>query len=194
MKAYELYKSIGAEKDAQNTLEAMMGKRNFWYTGLFLLTFYLLWTVETIKTKTLGRSLKLPIIACIIGCIIYLINIQTSIAYLTIISIASFIFIYKKASSMEDVEMYYGKRERWDGRRKKISNKNKKLKHSSPITHHSSPFLKWAGGKYRIVDDIKKFLPKGNRLVEPFVGSGAVFLNTDYDAYLLADINEESYA
>jgi tetratricopeptide (TPR) repeat protein len=29
MKAYELYKSIGAEKDAQNTLEAMMGKRNF---------------------------------------------------------------------------------------------------------------------------------------------------------------------
>jgi hypothetical protein len=78
--------------------------------ALFLLTFYLLWTVETIKTKTLGKSLKLPAIACIVGCITYLINIQTSIAYLTIISIASFIFIYKKASSMEDVEMYYVKR------------------------------------------------------------------------------------
>jgi DNA adenine methylase len=51
------------------------------------------------------------------------------------------------------------------------------------------PFLKWAGGKYRIVNDIKKFLPTGNRLIEPFVGSGAVFLNTNYDSYLLADIN-----
>ncbi|MGU9759657.1 DNA adenine methylase [Serratia marcescens] len=26
------------------------------------------------------------------------------------------------------------------------------------------------------------------RLVEPFVGSGAVFLNTDYESYLLCDI------
>jgi DNA adenine methylase len=51
------------------------------------------------------------------------------------------------------------------------------------------PFLKWAGGKYRVVNDIKKFLPAGDRLIEPFVGSGAVFLNTNYDSYLLADIN-----
>ena len=28
-------------------------------------------------------------------------------------------------------------------------------------------------------------------MVEPFVGSGAVFLNTDYQKYLLADINED---
>jgi hypothetical protein len=58
-------------------------------------------------TKSLDKSLKIPIIACGIGYIIYLINSQISIAYLTIISIASFLFIYKKASSMEDVEMYY---------------------------------------------------------------------------------------
>lgn len=53
------------------------------------------------------------------------------------------------------------------------------------------PFLKWAGGKYRLVDLIKTTLPKGNRLIEPFVGSGAVFLNTDYSANLLADSNPD---
>ncbi|MCR4443250.1 MAG: Dam family site-specific DNA-(adenine-N6)-methyltransferase [Peptococcaceae bacterium] len=53
------------------------------------------------------------------------------------------------------------------------------------------PFLKWAGGKYRIIDRICKELAPGKRLIEPFVGSGAVFLNTDYDNYLLCDINKD---
>lgn len=54
------------------------------------------------------------------------------------------------------------------------------------------PFLKWAGGKYKIIDRIVSALPKdANRLVEPFVGSGAVFLNTEYDNYLLADANPD---
>ncbi len=53
------------------------------------------------------------------------------------------------------------------------------------------PFLKWAGGKYRIVDRIKAQLPPGDRLVEPFVGSGAVFLNIDFPAYLLSDSNAD---
>lgn len=53
------------------------------------------------------------------------------------------------------------------------------------------PFLKWAGGKYRLVEQIKRRLPQGNRLIEPFVGSGAVFLNTDYEEYLLSDINQD---
>jgi DNA adenine methylase len=53
------------------------------------------------------------------------------------------------------------------------------------------PFLKWPGGKYRIVDHIKRRLPSGRRLIEPFVGSGAVFLNTDYQEYLLSDINAD---
>ncbi len=55
----------------------------------------------------------------------------------------------------------------------------------------SRPFLKWAGGKYRLLERIKTSLPPGNRLIEPFVGSGAVFLNTDYDKYLLGDINPD---
>ncbi len=54
------------------------------------------------------------------------------------------------------------------------------------------PFLKWAGGKYKIIDRIRSALPNdANRLVEPFVGSGAVFLNVEYDSYLLADTNPD---
>lgn len=53
------------------------------------------------------------------------------------------------------------------------------------------PFLKWAGGKYRLVDRIQSVLPAGDRLIEPFVGSGAVFLNTNYQSYLLADSNPD---
>jgi len=53
------------------------------------------------------------------------------------------------------------------------------------------PFLKWPGNKYKIIERIKRELPSGNRLIEPFVGSGAVFLNTDYNSYILGDINQD---
>ncbi len=52
-------------------------------------------------------------------------------------------------------------------------------------------FLKWAGGKYGLVEDIQRHLPEGRKLIEPFVGAGSVFLNTDYEQYLLADINPD---
>src|SRR5690625_4128135 len=51
----------------------------------------------------------------------------------------------------------------------------------------TKPFLKWAGGKFKIIDKILAELPKGQRLIEPFVGSGAVFLNAPYKQFLLAD-------
>lgn len=50
-------------------------------------------------------------------------------------------------------------------------------------------FLKWAGGKSRIAKDIKKYLANGQRLVEPFVGSGTIFLTTKFEEYLLCDTN-----
>lgn len=53
------------------------------------------------------------------------------------------------------------------------------------------PFLKWAGGKYRLVERIKKKLPSGKRLLEPFAGSCALTLNTDYPDYWLNDINQD---
>lgn len=51
------------------------------------------------------------------------------------------------------------------------------------------PFLKYPGNKYKVVNEIKKHFPKGKCLIEPFVGSGSVFLNTNYDEYVLSDIN-----
>ncbi len=53
------------------------------------------------------------------------------------------------------------------------------------------PFLKWAGNKHLIVDRIKAVLPPAERLVEPFAGSGALFLNTDYSHYVLSDSNAD---
>ncbi|EDP99626.1 Dam family site-specific DNA-(adenine-N6)-methyltransferase [Shewanella benthica] len=52
-------------------------------------------------------------------------------------------------------------------------------------------FLKWAGGKFKLIEALSKHLPEGDRLVEPFVGAGSVFLNTDYATYLLCDINQD---
>ena len=53
--------------------------------------------------------------------------------------------------------------------------------------------LKWAGGKKKLVNDIKGILPLKNkkRLIEPFVGGGSVFLNMHFEAYLLVDMNKD---
>ncbi|MBF0750798.1 MULTISPECIES: Dam family site-specific DNA-(adenine-N6)-methyltransferase [unclassified Pasteurella] len=60
----------------------------------------------------------------------------------------------------------------------------------SNIKHR--PFLKWAGGKFRLTDEINNAFPKKKQcLVEPFVGAGAVFLNTNFERYILADINPD---
>lgn len=52
-------------------------------------------------------------------------------------------------------------------------------------------FLKWAGGKSKVVSQLKPLLKRGKRLVEPFVGSGALFLDSDYEEYLLCDTNSD---
>lgn len=59
------------------------------------------------------------------------------------------------------------------------------------MNHKHRAFLKWAGGKYRLIADIQPHLPKKACLVEPFVGAGSVFLNTDFEQYLLADVNPD---
>ena len=53
------------------------------------------------------------------------------------------------------------------------------------------PFLKWAGNKYTIRQHILATLPEGKRLIEPFMGSGAIFLNTHYEQYVLAEKNPD---
>lgn len=54
-----------------------------------------------------------------------------------------------------------------------------------------STILKWAGNKTAIMSELKKHLPAGPRLVEPFAGSCAVMMETDYPSYLVADINPD---
>ncbi|EAM8075252.1 DNA adenine methylase [Salmonella enterica subsp. enterica serovar Bovismorbificans] len=54
-----------------------------------------------------------------------------------------------------------------------------------------STILKWAGNKTAIMAELKKHLPAGPRLVEPFAGSCAVMMATDYPHYLVADINPD---
>lgn len=56
---------------------------------------------------------------------------------------------------------------------------------------YKRPFLKWAGNKFRLIETILKTLPKGNRLIEPFVGSGAVFLNAGFNSNIVSDSNKE---
>lgn len=54
------------------------------------------------------------------------------------------------------------------------------------------PFLKWAGGKYSLLPELDRLIPAGKRLIEPFVGGGSVFLNSDkHESFLLADVNSD---
>jgi DNA adenine methylase len=55
----------------------------------------------------------------------------------------------------------------------------------------SSPLLRWVGSKSRMISILRVALPPGRRLIEPFVGSGSVFLGTSYPAYLLGDRNSD---
>lgn len=59
------------------------------------------------------------------------------------------------------------------------------------MTERIRPFLKWAGGKFKLCDWINQHLPRRPRLIEPFVGAAAVFLNSSFDHYLLNDCNPD---
>jgi DNA adenine methylase len=61
----------------------------------------------------------------------------------------------------------------------------------SHMTILSKPFLKWAGGKSKLVPILSEHLGVKGRLVEPFVGSGSVFMGTDFNDYLLCDSNPD---
>jgi DNA adenine methylase len=56
---------------------------------------------------------------------------------------------------------------------------------------YNRPFLKWAGGKYRLLDKILHELPSGDRFVEPFAGSCAVYLNARFHRALICDLNRD---
>lgn len=53
------------------------------------------------------------------------------------------------------------------------------------------PFLKWPGGKFRIINRILEELPSVSRFVEPFCGSCATYLNVSAKKALICDINKD---
>ena len=55
------------------------------------------------------------------------------------------------------------------------------------------PFLKWAGGKFRLMPLIHSYFIQHTHtvLVEPFVGAGSVFLNTPSPQFILNDLNKD---
>jgi len=56
----------------------------------------------------------------------------------------------------------------------------------------AAPFVKWAGGKGRLLSQLRPLLPSGvehMRHVEPFVGGGALFFSRRPERALLTDIN-----
>jgi len=57
----------------------------------------------------------------------------------------------------------------------------------------SRPFLKWPGGKFRLLKPILSQLPSCEQytLIEPFVGAGALFLNTSYHKVIINDLNPD---
>jgi DNA adenine methylase len=59
----------------------------------------------------------------------------------------------------------------------------------------AKPFVKWAGGKTKLVPEILKYLPeKYNNYIEPFVGGGALFFALKPKKAILNDINSELIA
>jgi DNA adenine methylase len=54
---------------------------------------------------------------------------------------------------------------------------------------YRSPLF-YVGDKYKLIREIKTHFPRRiNRLIEPFVGGGSVFMNVDAEGFLLNDIN-----
>jgi len=51
------------------------------------------------------------------------------------------------------------------------------------------PFLRWAGGKRWLTQQGLASLSTETRVVEPFLGGGALFFSRDWEKAVLADIN-----
>ena len=70
--------------------------------------------------------------------------------------------------------------------------------HPTPLIAAARPFLKWAGGKSRLLEQYQPFLPSVyDRYHEPFLGGGALFfhlapqLHQQGKKAFLSDLNPE---
>lgn len=63
---------------------------------------------------------------------------------------------------------------------------------SDPMKHNVKPFLKWAGGKRQIINELLSRIPKEfDVFYEPFVGAGALFLELENHKAVIGDINTD---
>lgn len=55
-----------------------------------------------------------------------------------------------------------------------------------------TPFVKWAGGKRQLIEQLKMYIPSSyDTYYEPFIGGGALFLNLMPSKAMISDLNEE---
>lgn len=55
-----------------------------------------------------------------------------------------------------------------------------------------TPFVKWAGGKRQLLNDIKRLMPKQyEQYFEPFIGGGAVLFEIAPKTAIISDMNKE---
>jgi len=66
-------------------------------------------------------------------------------------------------------------------------------KRASPARMRATPVVKWAGGKGRLLPQLRVLLPtdlRERRHIEPFVGGGALFFAHATGAAIIGDVNE----
>ncbi len=63
---------------------------------------------------------------------------------------------------------------------------------SENMKYNLRPFLKWAGGKRQVIEELVCRLPaKFNNFYEPFVGAGALFLALERNKAVIGDVNSD---
>ncbi len=61
-----------------------------------------------------------------------------------------------------------------------------------PKRNKVKPFLKWAGGKTQLLNELNKYIPLNyGKYIEPFIGGGALFFSLNSNEPVIADSNRE---